>query len=168
MAWRMDHQSCELFQRHQKVAGGFTIVEALIVMAGIMLISAPTYWAFTQMNTFAMSSRLYTTANAVAQNAIDQILSEGPFDPSQNRVPPELAIGTHQPQTAFIYTDPDTGQVVVSGTLTTTIVNANATMTDANGNNAAMNVYKATVTVTYNFRGRDYAVAVDTLRTADQ
>lgn len=160
--------ACPRFPLRVKAQAGFTIVEALFALGGIMLLSAVTYYAFSQMNTFAMSTRLYTTAQAVAQNAIDQILSEGPFDPSQGRVPPELAIGTHTPQTAFIYTDPDTGQVIVSGLLTTTITDTGATMTDANGNVANMNIYKATAEVTYTFRGKNYRVAVDTLRTADQ
>jgi hypothetical protein len=41
------------------------------------------------------------------------------------------------------------------------------TMTFA-GSTTNLNTRRATVTVSYNFRGRDYAVSMDTMRTADQ
>ena len=67
---------------------------------------------------------------------------------------------------AFIYQDPVTGTVVVSGTLTSTITDASLSMNFINSSN--LNTRKASVTVAYNFRGRDYTLSMNTLRTSDQ
>jgi prepilin-type N-terminal cleavage/methylation domain-containing protein len=68
---------------------------------------------------------------------------------------------------AFIYQDPVTGTILVTGTLSTTITDPAMTSSFVNAN-TKLNVRKATVTVSYTFRGRDYTVSMDTLRTADQ
>lgn len=82
---------------------------------------------------------------------------------------PYYRTGSAQPilKQAFIYQDPVSGKVVVTGVLTTTISDASMSMTFA-GATTNLNVRKATVTVTYTFRNRNYTVAMDTLRTADQ
>ena len=68
---------------------------------------------------------------------------------------------------AFIYQDPVSGTVVVRGTLTSTITDTGTTMTFV-GATKSLNTRKASVSVNYNLRGRDYTLAMDTLRTADQ
>jgi prepilin-type N-terminal cleavage/methylation domain-containing protein len=68
---------------------------------------------------------------------------------------------------AFIYQDPVNGKVVVTGTLTTTITDAAITSSFINAN-TDLNLRRANVTISYNFRGRDYTLSMDTLRTADQ
>lgn len=68
---------------------------------------------------------------------------------------------------AFIYQDPVTGTVLVTGTLTCTVIDVGATMTFV-GTTKNLNIRKATVTVNYTFRGTPYVVSLDTLRTADQ
>ncbi len=68
---------------------------------------------------------------------------------------------------AFIYQDPVTGTVVVTGTLTSTITDTNMSMTFV-GSTKNLNTRKAAVTIAYNFRGRDYSLSMETLRTADQ
>lgn len=68
---------------------------------------------------------------------------------------------------AFIYQDPISGTVVVTGTLTTAVTDTGMTSDFINAG-TKLNIRRATVTVSYNFRGRDYAVTMDTLRTADQ
>jgi prepilin-type N-terminal cleavage/methylation domain-containing protein len=68
---------------------------------------------------------------------------------------------------AFIYQDPVNGKVVVTGTLTTTIIDAAFTSSFINAN-TDLNIRRANTTVSYTFRGRDYTVSMDTLRTADQ
>jgi prepilin-type N-terminal cleavage/methylation domain-containing protein len=68
---------------------------------------------------------------------------------------------------AFIYQDPVNGNVVVTGTLSTTVTDATIASSFVNAN-TDLNVRKANVTVTYTFRGRNYTVSMDTLRTADQ
>jgi hypothetical protein len=92
---------------------------------------------------------------------------------------PYYRSGTGQPvsKQAFIYQDPVSGKVVVSGTLTTTIVDTNLSMNFINTTN--LNTRRATATVTYDFRKisdtssgttqrGSYTVQMDTLRTADQ
>ena len=61
-----------------------------LVMLGVM--SGGAYIGFNAVNTYAVSSRLYSEAQAVAQNHVDMILSRGPFNitSTPNRVPVEL------------------------------------------------------------------------------
>ena len=82
---------------------------------------------------------------------------------------PYYRVGSGQPilKQAFIYQDPVSGQVVVTGTLTTTVADTATTMTFG-ATTTNLNLRKATATVTYSFRNKDYNVAMDTLRTADQ
>lgn len=74
---------------------------------------------------------------------------------------------------AFIYQDPTTGTVVVTGTMTSTVADTGLTMNFVNTTN--LNTRKASVAVKYSFRNRDpvntpynYTVSLDTLRTADR
>jgi prepilin-type N-terminal cleavage/methylation domain-containing protein len=69
---------------------------------------------------------------------------------------------------AFIYRDPVTGLVVVTGTLISTVSDSAMTMNFVNATATNLNTRTATVAVTYTFRNRPYTVAMDTLRTADQ
>lgn len=68
---------------------------------------------------------------------------------------------------AFVYQDPVTGQVVVTGVVTTTITDTGMTSNFINSN-TKLNIRQANVSVTYTFRGHNYTVSMDTLRTADQ
>jgi len=203
---------------HSRARAGFTLVEIVIALAVLGVMAAGCYIGFNAINTYAVSSRLYSEAQTAAQNQIDLILSREPFDvaaayisgsfnPALNRVPVEVMTtaeldalaasgvtfptaaptatpavtdkyypyypyyrtGTGQPMSkqAFIYQDPVTGNVVVTGTLVTTVSDTGTSMTFA-GTTSNLNLRKATATVTYSFRNKDYTVAMDTLRTADQ
>jgi prepilin-type N-terminal cleavage/methylation domain-containing protein len=196
----------------------FTLVEVVIALAVLGVMSAGCYIGFNAINTYAVSSRLYTEAQTAAQNQIDLILSREPFDimaayisgsfnPALNRIPVEVMTtaeldvlansgvpfpsspptsvpavgsayypyypyyrtGAGQPlsKQAFIYQDPVSGQVIVTGTLVTTVTDSGTSMTFA-GVTQTLNVRKATATVNYSFRNKNYSVAMDTLRTADQ
>jgi prepilin-type N-terminal cleavage/methylation domain-containing protein len=196
----------------------FTLIEIVIALAVLGVMSAGCYIGFNSINTYAVTSRLYTEAQTAAQNQIDLILSREPFDisaayisgsfnPALNRIPVEVMTtaeidalgasgvtfptsppssppsvsnayypyypyyrsGASQPilKQAFIYQDPVSGQVIVTGTLVTTITDTGSTMTLA-GATQNLNVRRATATVTYSFRNKNYTVAMDTLRTADQ
>ena len=153
----------------------FTLMEVVIALAVIATMGGGCYIGFNSLNAYAVSSRLYSEAQTCAQNQIDLILSKEPFDPTNNKVPAVLggqvlasgASSTVTTPDVFIYQDPVSGQVVVRGTMTTTITNPGFTMTFA-GSTANLNVYRATVTVSYSFRGKDYNVSMDTMRTADQ
>ena len=196
----------------------FTLVEIVIALAVLGVMSAGCYIGFNAINTYAVTSRLYSEAQTAAQNQIDLILSREPFDisaayvsgsfnPALARVPievmttaeldalaasgvafptaaptatpavsssyypyyPYYRTGSGQPisRQAFIYQDPVSGNVIVTGTLVTTITDTSSTMTFA-GAIQNLNVRKATATVSYSFRNKNYDVAMDTLRTADQ
>jgi hypothetical protein len=91
---------------------------------------------------------------------------------------PYYRSGSGQPvsKQAFIYQDPITGKVVVTGTLTSTVTDTGLSMSFINSTN--LNTRKANVTVAYDFRKTldalgatqkgSYTVQMDTLRTADQ
>ncbi|HKP01769.1 MAG TPA: hypothetical protein VJU77_00275, partial [Chthoniobacterales bacterium] len=82
---------------------------------------------------------------------------------------PYFRSGSGQPvsKQAFIYQDPVSGKVIVTGTLVTTVVDTGSTMTFVGANNS-LSLRRVTATVSYSFRNKDYVVAMDTLRTADQ
>ena len=199
--------------------GAFTLIEIVIALAVLGAMASGCYIGFNAINTYAVSSRLYSEALAAAHNQIDVVLSKGPFDlngaylsgtfdATLAKIPLELmtaaeidalaATGVNFPtappsnppattskyypyypyyregagkpvkKQAFIYQDPVTGAIVVTGTLTSTIADTGMTMTFASATPTKLNTRKATAAVTYNFRNREYTVAMDTLRTADQ
>jgi prepilin-type N-terminal cleavage/methylation domain-containing protein len=209
------------------VHAGFTLVEIVIALAVLGVMAAGVYLGFNAVNTYAVSSRLYSEAQTAAQNQVDLILSREPFDvktayvsgsfdPTTNKIPIELMTtaeidalvvsGVTLPTTAptatpavtspyypyypyyragsgvpvskqaFIYQDPITGKVLVTGTLTSTVTDTGLSMSFINSTN--LNTRKASVTVAYDFRKTvddlgvtqrgSYILQMDTLRTADQ
>lgn len=147
----------------------FTLIEIVIALAVLGTMSAGCYIGFNAINTYAVSSRLYTEAQTVCQNQIDLILSKEPFDvtTTPQKIPSVLALGTTTTPNVFIYEDPVSGKVVVTGNMDTTVTDVGSTMTFA-GTTANLNIRRATVTVSYTFRGKNYNVSMDTIRTADQ
>lgn len=145
----------------------FTLAEIVVALAVLGTVSLGCYMGLTSVNAYAVSSRLYSEAQTCVQNQIDLILSKGPFDVMNNKIPSVLAIGTTTTPNVFIYRDPVTSDVVVTGTMTTTITDLGSSMTFA-GATTDLNTRRATVTVSYNFRGKTYNVSMDTMRTADQ
>lgn len=184
-------------RRRRRRPAAFTLVEIVISLAVIGTLAGSCYIGFNAINQYSVSSRLYSEAQAAAQNQIDLILAREPFDvmTTPAKIPLELmtaaelaalnpALGTSTPATssayypyyqkngllardAFIYTDPNTGQVLVQGIVTTTITDPGTTMT-LEGTTTPLNLRRATVTVTYKFRNTDYSVTMDTMRTADR
>ena len=201
------------------LSAGFSLSEIVIALAVLGTMAAGCYIGFNSINSYAVTSRLYSEAQTAAQNQIDMVLSRDPFDvtaayisgsfnPGLNRVPIELmttteidalvasgvtfptAAPTSTPATsspyypyypyfrtgsglpvskqAFIYQDPVTGTVVVTGTLTTTITDTGLTMNYVSSTATNLNTRKANVKVAYTFRSKNYVVAMDTLRTANQ
>ncbi len=147
--------------------GGFTLMEVVMALAVIGTMGAGCYVGFNSLNTYAITSRLYTEAQTCAQNQIDLILSKDPFDPVLNKIPTVLTVGTTTTPNVFIYQDPVSGNTVVTGTMTTTITDLGTSMTFA-GSTKNLNTYRATVTISYTFRGKTYNVSMDTMRTGDQ
>ena len=138
-----------------------------MALAVVGTMGAGAYVGFNSLNTYAISSRLYSEAQTAAQNQIDLILSKEPFDPTRSKIPTVLTLGTTTTPNVFVYKDPVSGNIVVTGTMTTTITDLGATMTFA-GSTKNLNTYRATVTVSYTYRGHNYNVSMDTMRTGDQ
>src|SRR3954447_2442749 len=82
-------------------SAGFTLSEIVIALAILGAMASGVYVGFNSINTFAVSTRLYSEANTAAQNQIDLILSKEPFDvnaayvsttfnPCLHKIPAEL------------------------------------------------------------------------------
>src|SRR5437763_11316323 len=110
---------------------GFTLMEVVMALAVIGTMGAGCYVGFNSLNTYAVSSRLYSEGQSAAQNQIDQILSKEPFDPVNNKIPAVLTLGTTTTPNVFVYQDPVSGNVVVTGTMATTVTDLGASMTFA-------------------------------------
>ncbi|MEA3207276.1 MAG: hypothetical protein QOE70_333 [Chthoniobacter sp.] len=145
----------------------FLLAEVLVALGLFGITASVAIVALTQMNHRACISRCQTGASTVAQNQIDLILSDMPFNPQKNQIPPELTPGTTTNGTASsptipIYTDPKTGVVAVYGWMTTTVADISASYAGTN-----LNIYQATVTVAYRYKSRNYSVTLGTLRAPD-
>jgi type II secretory pathway pseudopilin PulG len=145
---------------------GLTLVEVMVSCAMICLTCTSFMFVFTQLNQMAMIARLYTGAGAVAQNQIDLISTQGPFQPQNSTVavPAVLTPGTAT-ATVQVYQDPLSGNTI-NGTMTTTVATANSSVTTGSVTDT-LYLYQATVTVTYQYRNRSYSVSFSTLRTSD-
>jgi len=152
-----------------RVRAGFTLIEIVIALAVLGTMAAGCYIGFNAINEYSVSSRLYSEAQTACQNQIDLILSKEPFDvtTTPQKIPTVLALGTATTPNVFIYQDPVSGTVIVTGTMTTTVADVGSTMTFA-GTTANLNMRKATVNVAYTFHNKSYNVSMDTIRTADQ
>src|ERR1043166_2511225 len=162
-------------QTKRRLKAGTTLAEVVMALAVVGTMGGGCYVGFNQLNAYAVSSRLYSEAQTCAQNQIDLILSKEPFDPTTNKVPSVLggavlAAGVSTTITTpnvFIYKDPVHGNAVVTGTMTTTVTNPGSSMTFA-GATADLNIWRATVNVSYTYRNTNYSVVMDTMRAADQ
>ncbi len=146
---------------------GFTLIEVLVATALLGLMAGSAIWSLTQANNYASIARLYTGAETAAQNQIDLILTEGPFNPQTNppQVPPAVTLGTSAPQTVTLYSEPGSanGQpLTITGQMVTTVVNNNVVTQSQN-----LNLYSATVVVTYTFRSKTYRVQLNAMRASD-
>src|SRR5476651_1706600 len=106
----------KLFRKYRLVA--FTLAETMVALGLFGITSAAAVSAMLRMNNNAALSRLRTGASTVAQNQIDLILSDSPFNPKYGQVPPELTIGTTNngsaaAPTVAVYTDPTSGSKVL-------------------------------------------------------
>lgn len=161
--------SLQDFRIRSQRSRAFTLIEVLVALGLIGITAGASLSAMLRINDFAFVGRLYTGAITVTQNQIDLILSDSPFNPQRTpaQIPPELVTDLQNggPQIQYnvpIYKDPVTNIVSVTGTMATSIVDTGATV----GGNA-LTVYRATVTVSYRFRERNYSVVMSTMRASD-
>lgn len=151
------------------ISGPFEVLVATTLLG---LLAGSAIWALLQANNYASISRLYTGAETVAQNRIDRILSDGPFNPQNNQVPEVIKIPLDAGGTATdaapveIYNEPSPAENIphlVYGQITTTV-----SKVAARGKAGVdLNLYAATVVVTYTFRGKPYRVQLNALRPYD-
>ncbi len=146
---------------------GFTLIELLVATALLGLLAGSAIWALTQANNYASIARLYTGAETAAQNQIDLILTESPFNPQTTppQIPPPLTLGTSAAQTVTLYSEPSGagGQThTVTGQMVTTVVSNNVVTQGQN-----LNLYSATVVVTYTYRSKVYRVQLNAMRASD-
>lgn len=145
----------------------FTLIEATVALTIIGIGIGAMVPSMSQLNHEASVSRNVTGADAALQNQIDLLLSDGPFNPQkigsdgQPQVPPELVVGTHTTTNVPIYREPNTG-IIVSGTLTTTIQDISQTYSGL-----MMYMYRATVSISYDYRSRTYSESRTTIRSSD-
>jgi prepilin-type N-terminal cleavage/methylation domain-containing protein len=144
----------------------FTLAEVMVALGIFGITATAAVSAMLRMNNNAALSRLQTGASTVAQNQIDLCLSDSPFNPQKNQVPPALTAGTTKDGTPTVptipvYTDPKSGMKVM-GWMVTEVVDTTTTL---GGNN--LNIYQITVTVNYKFKGRPYSVKMGTVRASD-
>ena len=162
-----------VFYKNHRVAGGFTLVEAVVAVSLIGVGVASTLGALTKFNSIADMSRNRTGACAAVMNQIDLIQSNGPFNPQKTnndgtpQIPPELVLDANRggPQTknVVVYQYKDLANnniVIVPGTMTTTVTNVNPGST-------TVYMYKAVVTLTYTYLNRSYSFSMSTIRTSD-
>lgn len=162
--------------RNEARSLGFSLVEVLIAVSLLGLLAGSAIWALTQANSYASISRLHTGAENAAQNQIDLLLTDGPFNPQNSppEIPPELQVGTTcvgtgcTPPSAVpgptIYSEPsgangNTHSVIA--TMTTTVTK----VPPINGTD--LNLYTATVVVTYTYRSKQYRVQLNAMRASD-
>ena len=143
----------------------FTLTEILITSGIIVVVGATAMYALSMINKYAASARVQAAAAAVVQYQIDQILTRGPYAPNNvpPDIPPVLTTGTTVANNVPVFIDPENGNVLVAGTLTTKIQNSGATY-----KTTPLYVLQAAVSLQYTFAGKTFTVAMDTLRAPDQ
>jgi prepilin-type N-terminal cleavage/methylation domain-containing protein len=146
---------------------GFTLAEVLVATALLGLLAAGALWSLTQANNYASISRLYTGAETAAQNRIDYLLTDTPFNPQSGELGStnEWAVGNSVQPGVVIYSEPagaDGQTHAVTGVITTS-VKSNSVVTKGQD----LNLYSATVIVTYTFRGKTYNVQLNAMRASD-
>jgi len=141
-----------------------------VAVALLGLAAGSSIWALTQANNYATIARLQTGALTAAQSRIDYLLADAPFNPQNGEfgTTNEWAVGSAL-QSVTIYTEPagaDGQTHNVTGQMTTTV----ATIPDpaiSNAPGAQLNLYRATVVVTYTYRSKNYQVQLNAMRASD-
>lgn len=141
---------------------GFAFVEILVAMAVVAIFAGSTIWSLSQLNRFAFTSRLHTAAMVLAQEQIDEIQTAAPFNPQ--RTPPQIPLvlattgASGSIETSLpLYTDPATGEVVVTASRTRIVEEVDA----------VRRIFRGRSVVNYSVHDRNHSVELTTLRTSD-
>jgi prepilin-type N-terminal cleavage/methylation domain-containing protein len=149
----------------------FTLVEVLVAVSLLGFLAAGSMWTLTQANSYAALSRLNTGAQVAAQNQIDLIMSTGPFNPQNNEFG-ALPLEVLKPKGAsplteniLIYIEPDQSNAVYGTRVTS--VTKDATLVASGASGRDLNLYCASVVVSYTFRGKTHQVQLHAVRSPD-
>src|SRR6476469_3289301 len=87
---------------------GFTLIELLVATALLGLLAGSAIWALSQANNYASIARLYTGAETAAQNQIDYLMADTPFNPQNGELgtTSEWKVDSSSTQTVTIYAEP--------------------------------------------------------------
>ena len=156
--------SSQLDRARFRSSKGFTIVE--VVFAGCLLavLVSASVVAMTQVNRWATGARLRTLALAVAQQRIDQVATT-PWQFLGTR-PALLTAGTITENSLPLNNDSFNSATGLASAFSNLDTEVNATRATVLTDLTARTV-RATVTVSFTFRGRVSAVSLTTLRTSD-
>lgn len=148
-----------------RAEAAFTLTDVLITTGILLLVGATAIYALTLTNRNAVSARVTAAAQSVVQNQIDQILTRGPYVPTNvpADIPSVLSSGTTVTKDVPVFVDPETNTLIVSGTLTTKIEDSGASV-----KGTPLYVLKAAVTLDYTLGGRAFSLTMNTLRAPDQ
>ncbi len=143
---------------------GFTIVEVVIAAGMLAVFAAGAMVAMTQINRFAAASRLQTLALAVAQQRVDEVLTV-PWVLNAPR-PEVLKVGSQTETDLPLNNDAFNSQSSLSSPFTALDLQVNARRVTEITNLAPRRV-RAVITVSYAYRGRNYALSLTTIRATD-
>lgn len=173
---------------------GFSLVEALISVAIIGLAVAGIYTGMLKVNEFAVANRLNSCATQIVLSKLDQALSVRPFYPTAaggadpfvaarntstyDAVPASLMVSQalNTPvvvSSTNIFIDSDalalgSTNAYITGRLTTLVSDASIVTGGTIAVSGTTALRSVNVTLSYTFRGRDYAVQMTCLRAPDQ
>lgn len=141
-------------------AGGFTLMEVLSAAAILVFMSLSVITILLQMNTYATAARLKTLASVIALNQVELVSTDAPFSPPDDQIPVDLTVGT-QTAPVIVYDDPN-ADTTVNGVMTTSVEDPGYWQDGRN-----LHVRRVNVTISYEFRNRNYSVTMRTLRASD-
>lgn len=152
---------------HRRARFAFTLVEVLVAVTVLGILAGSSIWALTQANNYASIARLYTGAETAAQNQVDYLLADSPFNPQSNELGTtnEWTTGTSSTENVTIYSEPsgaDGQSHAVIAQRVTTVTTSNLVTKGQN-----LNLYSATVVVTYTYRSKNYRVQLNAMRASD-
>ena len=152
-------------RRGNPSAAAFTVIEALVALAVIVLFACSALVALTQLNRFATAARLRTLALAVAQQRVDEILTV-PWQ--MGSTPATLQPGTRTEANLGLNDDPLATAANGYGSAFSLLDNDNIQAVRTTQITViSSRMVRATVTVAYAFRNRPYQTQVVTLRSTD-
>jgi type II secretory pathway pseudopilin PulG len=140
----------------------FTLVEIVVALGLVSLIAMTSLWTLSDVNRQAAAHRLFTEAQAIAQNQIELFQTDGPFNPQLNQIPLSLQLDKRWKQGVTIYTDPHNDSIVVTGNLTTTVLDPAISI-----GGVSLNLRQVTVRLDYIFGGHTYVVRMNSMRASD-